>query len=174
MALSVLNVNGDCNLRAVIKDGTSGGVINKTFGRVSVPALSVSLAFGTGSGQANKLYIASRALAATTFDLLDLAGGLSDGLGNTLTFTSLKLAVLAILTPNGTKVLRVGPQAQSNPFLGAWGGTGATVYKGFTHWDMPVYDPVAGYAVTAGTGDILPIYNPTGSSITYTILLAGV
>lgn len=174
MAVDKLGVDGNCRLSALIMDANAGKSLRIGFGSRSVPELSFSLTYGTGSGQANKLYCAKRTLAATTFDLIDLAGGLDDGIGNTLTFTKIKLALVAIVTPNGTKAVRVGPQAQSNPFPGGWGGTGATVYDTVTHWMPVIYEPVTGYTVTAGTGDILPIYNPGATSLDYWLLLTGV
>ena len=176
MAISVLNVtnrSGERSLTAYIKDGTSGATLSKRFGAVSVPDLGVSFSYGSGSGQANKLYYASRTVATVTADNLDLAGSLSDSLGNTLTFTSLKLMLFAVSSPDGTKTLRIGPRNQSNPFQGPWGGTGATVYQDVTHhWYG--YEPVAGWTVTAGTGDILGVYNPSAGSVTYSVLLVGV
>ena len=91
MAISALNVtnrSGERALTTYIKDGTTSAILSKRFGAVSVPDLGISLTYGTGSGQANKLYIASRTVTATTADNLDLAGSLSDGLGNTITFTA--------------------------------------------------------------------------------------
>lgn len=174
MAVDVLGVDGLCRLSALIRDSGAGKSLRIGFGSRDVPELSFGLTYGTGSGKANKLYCAKRTLAATTFDLIDLAGSLSDGIGNTLTFTKLKLALVAIVAPDGAKSLRVGPQNQSNTFQGEWGGGGATVYEAVTHWKPVVYEPVAGYTVTASTGDILPIYNPGASSLDYWLLLAGV
>jgi hypothetical protein len=172
-ALNVTNRSGERTLTTYIKDGTTSAILSKRFGAVSVPDLGIAFTFGTGSGQANKLYIASRTVATVTADNLDLAGSLADGLGNTITFTSLKLMLFAITSPDGTKTLRIGPRNQSNPFQGPWGGTGATVYQDVTHhWYG--YEPVAGWAVTAGTGDILGVYNPSAGSVTYTVLLVGV
>ena len=174
MALNTLTFGGSWPLTGFWKDGTTGAVLRKKFGALSVPELSISLTYGTGSGQANWAYYASRPLAGTTYDLLDLSGSLTDGLGNTISATKLKLAVIAVASPDGTKKLRVGPQNQSNAAQLHWGGTGATVYKEVAYWDVIAYEKVAGYTVTAATADIFPIYNPTGSSITYSILMAGV
>lgn len=176
MALDTLNVsnrNGGRPLSVVFRDGTSLGRISRRFGLGGVPDLGVSLGFGTGSGQANKAYFGLRTVSATSFDLVDLSGSLTDGLGNTFSPSALKLAVVAIVSPDGTKSLRVGPQNQSNAWQGPWGGTGSTVYQTVTHhWHF--YSPVAGVAVTAGTGDVLPVYNPGATSVTYALLLAGV
>lgn len=175
MSLAQLSASGDCPLRVFISDGTTGASLNKAFGQVSVPALDILLDFGTGSAQANKLYVAKRTLAATTYDLMDLAGSLADGLGNTITFTYVKLALLAVVSPTGLIKVRAGPQGQANPWIGPWtGGVGATVYKDVPRWDLVAYEPVTGYAVTAGTGDIFPIYNPGAASLDYWVVLAGI
>jgi hypothetical protein len=118
-------------------------------------------------------YYASRVLAATTFDLLDLSGSLTDAFGTVIAATKLKLAVVSVSAPDGAKKLRVGPQGQSNVIPGPWGGVGATVYKEVTHWSLVAWEPVAGFSVVGGTSDIFPIYNPTASPVTYSVLLAG-
>ena|GEM_PF-526695 len=173
MAIAALSVSGDSKLRLFLQDGTSGAAISRTFGRDLLPELEIDLDFGTLSGQVDKLYIGKRTLAATTFDNIDLAGSLVDGLGNTLAFTNLKLALAAIVTPDGTKAIRVGPQGQANAFQGPWGGVGADVYRSFKHWDLAVYEPVTGFPVTAGTGDIFSFYNPGATSVDVWLLLAG-
>jgi hypothetical protein len=175
VAVDSLTISGELDLSARIADSGKGATARRLFGQGTLAELGISLTYGTGSGQADKWHLGERTLATVTYDLLDLAGGsLADPLGNALTFTAVKLVLVALETPNGTRVLRVGPQNQSNPWPGPWGGTGATVYKTVTHWDLVAYEPVAGFAVTAGTGDIVPIYNSTGASIDYAILIAGV
>ena len=142
------------------------------FGKGSLPARLRSFTHGTGANQVNKLFVAQRTLATLTFDNLDLAGGLNDYNGAAITFTFLKWAYIAIVSPDGTKSLRVGPQNQLNALPGGWGGVGATVYQTlYTDWED--YRPITGHAVTAGTGDIFPIYNPGAGNVTYAILLAG-
>ena len=173
MALDFLAAAGNWPLKMSYRDGTTGGFLSRAFGDSPLPSLGVTLDFGSASGQANKGYIAKRTLGATSYDLIDLNGALNDGLTNTFSPTNLKLAAIGIVSPDGTKSLRAGPQGQSNPFVGPWGGSGATVYKKFTHWDLLVYEPVVGYTVTPGTGDILPIYNPGATSLDYWIFLAG-
>lgn len=171
--LSIGNNDGKDPLGGRIGD-SNGGFLSLRFGAVSVPDMGIELTFGTGSGQANWAYMRKGvSLNATTFSNLDLAGTLTDGVGNTITATKLKLAVVALDSPDGSKALRVGPQNQSNVAQLGWGGTGATVYQTVTHhWWL--YEPVAGYTITAGTGDVFPLYNPGGSAVTFSILLAGV
>lgn len=173
MAVDKLSVSGLFELAGAIRDTSRGTALRREFGGGGVPELSVALTYGTTADKGDWLYYAERTLAATTFDLLDLSGSLTDGLGNTITATKLKFALVAIESPDGTKAVRVGPQNQTNAAQLHWGGTGATVYKTVTHWDLVVWEPVAGYTVTAATADIFPVYNPGGSAVTYHILLAG-
>lgn len=173
MALNTLNFSGEWPVGGFWKDGTTGAVLRKKFGVLSVPTLSISLTYGTGSGNANWAYYASRTVNATTADNLDLSGSLTDGLGNTISATKLKLLVIGIASPDGTKTLRVGPRGVANTFQGPWGGTASTDYVSVTTWHV-IYEPVAGYTITGGTGDVLGIYNSSAGSLTYSILLAGV
>ena len=173
MAISTLAVAGELPLTGFWKDGTTGAVLRKKFGVLSVPELSISLTYGTGSGQANWAYYASRTVATVTADNLDLSGSLTDGLGNTISATKLKLLAVAVSSPDGTKALRVGPRGVSNAAQLNFGGVASTDYQTVTTWHV-IYEPVAGYTITAGTGDILGIYNPSAGSVTYSILMAGV
>ena len=174
MAVGTLSISGTNKLRAYIQDSASAAALLRTFGDDSWPALSLGLEFGSATGLANKAVITRRTVAATTYDNLDLSGSLVDGLGNTTSFTFLKLAIVALVSPDGTKKVRVGPQNQSNAWQGPWGGVGATVYREVPYWDVVVWEPVAGYAVTNASTDIFPVYNPTGSSLDYVVLLAGI
>lgn len=175
MAINTLSVSGEWPLAWFWKDGTTGAVLRKKAGTQSVPSLGMTtaLSYGTGSGQANWAYYASRTVLTTAADNLDLAGSLTDGLGNTITATKLKLLVVSISSPDGTKALRVGPRGVANTAQLNFGGVAATDYQTVTHWHV-IYEPVAGYTISAGTGDIIGIYNPSAGSVTYSILMAGV
>jgi hypothetical protein len=174
MAITGLRIDGENELSAYIRDGGTGAVLRKKFGlTASVPALAVDLTYGTTSAKANWMYYASRTVAATTADNLDLSGSLTDGLGNTISATKLKLAVIAIASPDGTKSLRVGPRGVANAAQLNFGGVAATDYQTVTHWWW-LYEPVAGYTITAATADIFGVYNPGAGSVTYSVLLAGV
>jgi hypothetical protein len=156
-----------------IQDSATSQAQNAIFGQGVLPSLDQTFSYGTGSGKVNMWYLARRTLATVTFDLLDLAGGLTDYKGAAITFTKIKRILLVVIDPDGTKTLRIGPQNQSAPFIGPWsGGTGATVYNTvFRKFDQD--EPYAGWAVTATTADILPIYNPGASSVTYLLWLLG-
>lgn len=172
MAVTALSVSGDAEVSAFIKEGTTGATLRKRFGVSPIPALDFSLTFGTGSGQANWLYYASRTVATVTADNLDLSGSLTDAFGNSITATKLKLLIVAIASPDGTKALRVGPQSVSN--AATLNFSGSTAYITVTDWCAVVNEPVAGYTISAGSSDVLGIYNPSAGSVTYSILMAGV
>lgn len=137
--------------------------------------LNYTFGSGTSSGNFNNWWHDQRTVAATTADNLDLRGGtVSTKLGLILDFQTIKLIVIQIVSPDGTKSLRVGPQNVSNAFSSPWGGAGATVYETVFHSHTFAFDPYTGFAVTAGTGDVLGIYNPGAGSVTYNIFIAGI
>lgn len=144
------------------------------FGGGSIfPTLDRLLSNGTGSAQANALYVEQRpSLAAAANDDIDLAGGLAT-LGTTLTFTVVKYVMTAIVSPTSVKRLRVGPGGVANAWQGPWGGTGATVYDEVWDW-RDWSNPYSGWTVTAGTGDILRINNPSAGAVSYVVLIVGV
>lgn len=155
-----------------IIDSVSGQVLPAIWGKGNLPARTRTFTSGTGNNQVDKFHLSQRTLTATTFDLLDLSGVLTDYKGVAITFSKIKRVYIAIVSPDGTKSLRIGPQNQANAGQFGWGGTGATVYQTiYTDWDD--YFPYAGHTVTAGTGDIYPVYNPGASSVTYALLIAG-
>lgn len=132
-------------------------------------AIDLTLTNGTGSKQGNLWWLAERTVSASANDDLDLAGVLVNGLGQTATFTKVKLILVQIDTPDGTKKLRIGPAA-SNGFVGPFGGT--TPYEEFTELKLCA-ERFAGWTVTAGTGDVLRISNPGAGPVTYRILIVG-
>lgn len=125
---------------------------------------------GVGLNQVDLMWSDTRVLAASAVDALDLAGGLTDVFGNVLTFASVKV-VLIWNKLAANKLLTVG--AGSNPFL-TWliaTGDGVKIPAG---GGICLWNPIAtGYAVTAGTGDILTITNASGGETTYDIMILG-
>lgn len=132
-----------------------------------------TLTYGTGSGQANNSFCQQRTCTAGGNDNLDLAGSLTNDFGEPFVLSKVKLLLVSIVSPDGVKALRVGPNGVANAWQGPFGGVAAGVYKTVTQWDPLVYEPVAGITVTPGTGDLLVIANPGGANVTYNILIAG-
>lgn len=125
-------------------------------------------------GATGKVYYATRTLAPSTAEQLDLAGVLEDIYGNTLTFTS----VYALAVKNiGTVASRIiyGPYSSNgwgtNSLVGAASGRiSANINSGFNLH----YNP-AGYTVTAGTADIFEVENVSASNAAnYRILIVGI
>lgn len=142
---------------------------------VSVPLskqYSIGLPNGTGASQADKIFHDTRTLAPSATEDLDLAGGLTDALGATLTFARIKALIVAAASGNTNNVLVGGAAANQ-----------------FTNWVADVSDKITvrpgglfvlaapdatAYAVTGGTGDLLRIGNSAGStSVTYDIIIIG-
>lgn len=129
---------------------------------------------GTGAGQADKVFSDQRTLTASSTEDLDLAGVLTDAFGATITFARIKLILVEALATNVNNVVIGG--AASNQFIN-WVGaaTHQVVVRpgGFFVLGTGAAD-ATGYAVTAGTGDLLRIGNSgAGSSVVYNIVLIG-
>lgn len=145
------------------------------------PALLMAYINGTSdvptgtSGQANQWFIDKRTCNAGSNDNLDMYGGLTNELGQTVQFAKIKLILIIVLNPDGTKKLLVGPQGVAHAFQGPFsGGAGATIYKEVKNWDTIVNDIWAGYSIVDATNDVLGISNPGGTNIDYIVAILGV
>jgi hypothetical protein len=123
---------------------------------------------------------------STATDDLDLAGGLTDAFGNTLTFSRVKLVKIENLgTKNGERDYTV---VTGEKLLVGGAGAGGNAWAAWANGDQDakvtvdgggvflIYAPQApGYAVTAGTGDVLRVaLSGSGSnSIYYDIVIFG-
>lgn len=130
----------------------------------------VELASGVASGQADLLWHDQRTLNASANEDLDLAGGLTDALGNVLTFVKLKL-VLIIPAAGNTNAVRVTrPATTGCPIFLADGDGTDVLPDGMFLW----VGPGAGITITPGTDDVINVANSTGgTSVTYKIVLIG-
>lgn len=128
-----------------------------------------SMANGTAAEQANERWHDRRTLAATS-ENLDLAGGLTNWKGETITFTKIKTIFIYNRAPTTGYNLTVGA-AGAAPFVNWVGGATHTMIIGPEGFDFR-HSPIDGYAVTAGTGDILKI-DSGANAITYDIILIG-
>lgn len=134
----------------------------------------VELADGTGAGHADRIFHDRRTLAASTSESLDLAGGLTDPLGASLTFARIKLMLIRAAAANTNNVLVGG--AASNGFATFTADpTDKLVVRPGTTLLLATSDiDATGYAVTAATGDLLQVANSAaGTPVTYDIVLIG-
>ncbi|MGA5424526.1 hypothetical protein [Streptomyces lavendulocolor] len=146
-------------------------------GRASFPfglAKSVSLADGTGAGKADRVFTDTRTLAASASEDLDLAGVLTDAFGASITFAKVKALMVVAAAANSNNVIVGG--ASSNGFISWVGGAThtVTVRPGGALALLAGETDATGYAVTAGTADLLKIANSgAGSSVTYSVAILG-
>lgn len=126
---------------------------------------------GTGPNQADLLYQSDppgRVLAPSASENIDLSGLFPDALGDTILLAKVKVFILYARVENPHDIIVGGG---TNPFLG-WnaGGTETVPPDGQLHRT----NRVAGWPVTAGTGDIIKIANAGAvSPVTYDILIIG-
>jgi hypothetical protein len=151
----------------------SGGVTatidrGRTAFTFDTPALS-ELAQGTSTSQADMVFSDTRTLATNTSESLDLAGGVANVFGVTQTFAKVKALRIKSAAANTTN-LTVGNV--TNGFVGPFGvATGYLVIP--PGGEILLTAPVAGWTVTASTGDLLKVANAAGASADYDIDIVG-
>jgi hypothetical protein len=129
---------------------------------------------GTAAGKADLTYHATRTIAPSANDDLDLAGVLTDAFGATLTFARIKSLTIVAAAANVNNVV-VGGGA-SNPVTSFMSGTTpAVIVRPGTAFHLQTGSADAtGYVVTAATADILRVTNGgAGASVTYDIVIVG-
>lgn len=145
--------------------GAGNRAVNATIDRVNQ--------FSPGNaalGKADLFYSATRTLAASGTEDLDLAGVLTNAFGATFTASELMAIVVEAATGNTNNVVVGG--ASSNAFLGPFGAAAHTLAVKPGQYVALIDNQ--GWAVTAGTGDLLKIANSSsGTPVTYTITVIG-
>lgn len=141
----------------------------------SVPlslVLTRELADGTGAGQANRVWSDTRTLAASASETLDLAGTLTDAFGDAFTLARVKMLAVIAKADNANNVVVGG--ASSNAWVGPFAAANNTVQVRPNGMLIMACQDATGWAVTAGTGDLLQIANGgSGTSVTYDIVIIG-
>ncbi len=153
---------------------------------------NILLAYGNGTTllngalQVNDWYQDSLTITAGSYAHIDLNGGSQQNpFGVTLAFTKIKLVIVGLQGQDGTLHYHIGPDAQSDPFIGWFDGTytdtgtGLPIVVGAESFSDEYgtfikQSGAAGWAVTATTADLLYFKNPNASNITLDIFLAGV
>lgn len=131
----------------------------------------IVLKSGTAANKADLMFSDQRSISASSNEELDLAGGLTDPLGNALTFAKIKAILIRAASGNGGNIVVGG--AAANGFTGPFADAtdklnipagGAVLLAA----------PSAGWSVTGGTGDLLKIANDDGAAAgTYDIIVIG-
>lgn len=128
-----------------------------------------ALTDGSGSDQANKVYHARLSIANASPVTLDIAGGLTDVFGNTITMTAVKAMMIlnhgttdsALLTVGGTFKSYMQSGASTSLYVGRGGG-------------VLLWNPtLTAWTVTAGTGDTITITSSGENPITCDVVIIG-
>ncbi|BBF93374.1 hypothetical protein [Blastochloris tepida] len=126
---------------------------------------------GTLADQADRIWSDVFSIPASGNTDLDLAGALTGALGGTVTFAKIKAIYLEADRANANNIV-VGAAA-SNPFLGPFGAATHTLAVP-PGGRVMLTAPVGGWAVTAGTGDLLRLANSgAGTAVNGKIVLIG-
>lgn len=127
---------------------------------------------GSGANQANKVFTDTRTLAASANESLDLNGVLTDAFGQVLNFTKIRMLLITADPTNVNDVIVGG--AASNGFISHVGAATHTNTIKPGGMMLLVAPDVNGYAVTAGTADLLKVANSAGTTgVNYTIAILG-
>lgn len=165
---TALTTNISASLIATLTQGLD-------LGTAQLPAnLAKSFAWpnGTGANQADRIFTDIRTLGASGAEDLDLAGVLTDGLGNTISFARVRALIVAADVGNTNNVIVGG--ASSNGFISWVGAATHTVTVRPGGLLVLVAPDAPAYAVTAATADLLHIANSAGTTgVTYSVAIIG-
>lgn len=168
-----MTVRGSAKIIATISAFLSNDLdLQEVVAEIEADLTPIEFESGTGEYQINKVFADERSLSASGTENIDVAGVLTDALGNTITMTAVK-AVFILADEDNTNDVVVGGDA-TNTVLGIFSAeAGAINVKpgGVFMWVAPK----TGAAVVAGTGDLLMITNSAaGTSVTYKIVILGI
>ena len=142
-------------------------------GTVSLPineSCALSLANGTGADQANLHYIDGFSIASGGNTTYDVAGSLSDDLGQSAVFSAIK-AIMVIADDTNTTDLTIGNG--TNGFDGPFDDATATVTLKPGACMLITNPSAAGWAITGGSNDVIKIANGSGATATGTLVVIG-
>jgi len=179
VVVATLVMQGDVNAAAALTSRyymEVSGTYSNALDLVTVTAplsykKSADLANGVAGNQADRVFSDQRTIAASTTEDLDVSGGaLTDAFGTTFTLAKLKMLIVCAASANTNNVVILG-DAASVPLLGTLATTAAIKPGGCASF----FDPtLAGYTVTATTGDIIQVANGgAGTSVVYDIVIIG-
>lgn len=127
---------------------------------------------GIGAGQVDIPFWDKRTLAASTSEDIDLAGVLIDLFGDAITFVKVNGIYVKAAAANTGNIIIGG--AAVNAFVGPFGDATDKHVLGADNVFMALNLSAAGWAVTAGTADLLKIDNDdAGATADYEIAIIG-
>ena len=148
----------------------TGDFANPAHSFAATHAITIST-IGTGTDAANQYWSDQRSLSASATETLDLSGSLTNGLGQTVAFTSVKMLYIRNRSTTGSMVIG---NAASNVWATMFGADNDTITIRPGGVFLIACSDATGYAVAAGTDDSFKIANSDGSnSLTYDIVIVG-
>jgi hypothetical protein len=139
-------------------------------GSVELPAGRITFTDGSGSGNVNRIAVFDFSINAAATQSYDLQSGQTDVLGRSLVLTALKFVYIE-LSAATTGSVWFGPQNVSNSVELWFDGIDADARQRVKH-HLLMSDP-DGYTIDT-THKVISLTNSTGSTVTGTIVLAGV
>ena len=123
---------------------------------------------GTGAGQVDRVYTANGTLAGSATANIDLAGSITDALGNTaVSFARIKSVLIVAGAANASgNDLQVTRPASNGAALFMAAGDGIALRPGAAF--------ASAVPITGGTGDLITLTNSAGTNtISYTVVITG-
>lgn len=131
---------------------------------------TLRLSNGTTTGLASQQWHDQRTLTASATEDLDLAGGLTNAFGVTLTFVTVKFLYVKASTANTNSVIVSRKATTGIPIFDA---DGDSITLGPGEW-FCYGSPTTGKTITPTTDDTLTLTNSAGStSVIYDIVIVG-
>lgn len=128
---------------------------------------------GTGADQADKVWSDSGTITASGTVDIDLAGGITDAYGATITLARVKLLAVYAHTTNVNNI-EVGNAAANGWTSWVDGGSTARVRVKPGGLLLGIAPDATAWPVTAGSADVLRLTNDAGStSVAYDIVVVG-
>lgn len=124
---------------------------------------------GTGVNQSDLKYAATRTLAASANEDIDLAGTLLGLFGNTITMVKLRMVYVKAADANPANLTFISKASTGAPLFLAL-GDGIVLEPGA---DFLYRSPKSGKTVVATTGDLLNMAAGAGGSHSYDIIVLG-
>lgn len=136
-------------------------------------AKTLSIADGTGSGQADQVYTDAGTLAASGTAVIDLAAPLTNPAGQDIKFTDLKVLMFFSDSAN-QDTISIGPNGALNP-LNAWFSSSAQNIRLNPGSSALLTSSPTGWAVTENSADKFLITNDDASNTAdYELVIIGV
>lgn len=135
-----------------------------------------SFANGGGDSEIRYMFRERRTLLGNSEQAYDLAGGLVDVFGDTLTMTTLKQLVIYNRNTGSGEDLKFGQLASPTS-----GNLLSEIFDGDTDVRVKIkagarFDllaPLTGYTITGGSADVLLVSNEGAAAVTYDIIIKG-